>query len=146
MTFAGRRRPSILGTSPRAHAARSPRAGQGMKRGSGGASAFNNRAPALRVYGMSSGAASRSPSAATISAAPLLARAGTAGKLFDLRGAEPALTSQVDWPVPPIVTRAQWGANESLRKPGRVYNPVVRKIIVHHTGTPNSITDYPGLA
>ena len=83
---------------------------------------------------------------AAVAAAPLLARTGSAGDLFDLRGAEPALASRVDWPVPPIVTRTQWGANESLRKSGRIYNSVVRKIIVHHTGTPNSITDYPGLA
>jgi hypothetical protein len=82
---------------------------------------------------------------ATIAAAPLLARAGSAVDLFDLRGAEPALAARPFWPAPPIVTRAQWGANESLRKPGRVYNSTVRKIIVHHTGTPNDITDYPGL-
>jgi hypothetical protein len=82
---------------------------------------------------------------AAVAAAPLLARTG-ASDLFDLRRAQPARVALVDWPVPPIVTRAQWGANESLRKPGRVYNSTVRKIIVHHTGTPNSITDYPGLA
>ena len=82
---------------------------------------------------------------AAVAAAPLLTRVGAAD-LFDLRGAEPALASRLNWPVPPIVTRAQWGANESLRKPGRIYNPTVTKIIVHHTGTPNSITDYPGLA
>ncbi|MDQ1467734.1 MAG: hypothetical protein QOH10_2149, partial [Actinomycetota bacterium] len=80
---------------------------------------------------------------AAVAAAPLLARAGATGDLFDLRGAEPALVSRLDWPVPPIFTRAQRGANESLRKPGRVFNSVIRKIIVHHTGTPNSITDYP---
>jgi hypothetical protein len=83
---------------------------------------------------------------AAVAAAPLLARAGPGRELFDLHAAEPALVSRLDWPVPPIVTRAQWGANESLRKPGRSFNSVVRKIIVHHTGTPNSITDYPGLA
>ena len=27
------------------------------------------------------------------------------------------LAQRVDWPAPPIVTRAQWGANERLRKP-----------------------------
>jgi hypothetical protein len=82
---------------------------------------------------------------AAVAAAPLLTRV-SASDLFDLRGAEPALASRLNWPVPPIVTRAQWGANESLRKPGRIYNSTVTKIIVHHTGTPNSITDYPGLA
>ena len=83
---------------------------------------------------------------AAVAAAPLLGCAGSPAGLFDLRGAEPALSSRLEWPVPPIFTRAQWGANESLRKPGRIYNPLVTKIIVHHTGTPNSITDYPGLA
>jgi hypothetical protein len=83
---------------------------------------------------------------AAVAAAPLLARAGTAGDLFRLRGADPAFAARINWPVPSIVTRAQWGANESMRKPGRIYNSFIRKIIVHHTGTPNSITDYPGLA
>jgi hypothetical protein len=82
---------------------------------------------------------------AAVASAPLLARVD-APDLFDLDGAEPALAARLNWPVPPIVTRAQWGANESLRKPGRIYNSTVSKIIVHHTGTPNSITDYPGLA
>jgi len=83
---------------------------------------------------------------AAVAAAPWLARAGARADLFDLRAAEPALVARREWPVPPMVTRAQWGANERLRKSGRIYNSVVSKIIVHHTGTPNSITDYPGLA
>src|SRR5690348_27105 len=83
---------------------------------------------------------------AAAAAAPVLARVAPPAKFFDLRGAEPALAARIDWPVPPIVTRAQWGANESLRKPGQIYNSAVRKIIVHHTGTPNDITDYASLA
>jgi N-acetylmuramoyl-L-alanine amidase len=82
---------------------------------------------------------------AAVAAAPLLARAGNTADLFDLRDAVPALAARPNWPAPPIVTRAQWGANESLRKPGRIYNSKVTKIVVHHTGTPNDITDYPGL-
>ena len=43
-------------------------------------------------------------------------------------------------------TRAQWGANEALRKAGSdlrlAGDP---KLVVHHTGTPNDITDYAGL-
>src|SRR5262249_21287683 len=42
------------------------------------------------------------------------------------------------WPVPPIVTRAQWGADERLRKPGTEYDATVEKLIVHHTVTPNN--------
>jgi hypothetical protein len=82
---------------------------------------------------------------AAVAASPLLSRVGSAGDLFDLRGADLASLQRIDWPAPPIVTRAQWGANESLRKSGRVYNSQVTKIIVHHTGTPNDITDYGAL-
>lgn len=46
-----------------------------------------------------------------------------------------------DWPAPPIVTRAQWGADESIREAGQIYDPVVEKIVVHHTVTPNHPTD-----
>src|SRR5258708_3800452 len=49
--------------------------------------------------------------------------------------------AQPSWPVPPIVTRAQWGCNEALRKPGQSYNTVVEKIVVHHTVTPNNPPD-----
>jgi hypothetical protein len=45
------------------------------------------------------------------------------------------------WPTPPIVTRAQWGANEALRKPGNAYDNAVQKIVVHHTATPNNPPD-----
>ena len=48
--------------------------------------------------------------------------------------------------MPPIVTRAQWGANEALRHRSPTFNSTVTKIVVHHTGTPNDITDYAGLA
>lgn len=83
---------------------------------------------------------------AAVAATPALARLGGSADLFDVRGAEPALAARFEWPVPPIVTRAQWGADERLRKPGQIYNSVVRKIVVHHTGTPNSITNYAALA
>jgi hypothetical protein len=104
------------------------------------------RGPTDRVVSRRAALQLAGTAGAAVAAAPWLARAGSSADLFDLRGAEPALSTQLGWPVPPMVTRAQWGANESLRKPGRVYDAVVRKIIVHHTGTPNSITDYAGLA
>jgi len=63
----------------------------------------------------------------------------------DLAGAQLAVRQIPNWPVPPIVTRAQWGANESLRKSGRDYDKTISNIIVHHTGTPNDITNYPAL-
>ena len=76
-------------------------------------------------------------------AAPYLSRFGS--DAVDLSGAVPAFRAIPNWPVPPIITRAQWGANEALRHPGQTYNSVVQKIIVHHTGTPNDITNYAGL-
>jgi hypothetical protein len=51
------------------------------------------------------------------------------------------LPQQPNFPVPPIITRAQWGANEAIRKPGQTYNSLVEKIVVHHTVTPNNPSD-----
>jgi hypothetical protein len=51
------------------------------------------------------------------------------------------LAQQLSWPVPSIVTRAAWGCNEALRKPGQSYDSVVEKIVVHHTVTPNNPSD-----
>jgi N-acetylmuramoyl-L-alanine amidase len=78
-------------------------------------------------------------------AAPYLARATGAPRAYDLDDAQSAFSAVPSWPAPPIVTRAQWGANEALRKSGQTYDTSVLKIIVHHTGTPNSVTNYPGL-
>src|SRR5439155_19153484 len=60
-------------------------------------------------------------------------------------GAANALTPNLHWPAPAIVTRAQWGANEALRESGQIFDATVSHIVVHHTGTPNSVTDYAGL-
>ncbi|MFM8238243.1 MAG: N-acetylmuramoyl-L-alanine amidase [Actinomycetota bacterium] len=56
-----------------------------------------------------------------------------------------AATRRPDWPVPKIVTRAEWGAKESLRTGSPIYDDVVEKIVVHHTATPNSVTDYDAI-
>jgi hypothetical protein len=69
---------------------------------------------------------------------------GPADREVDAPGAalvHSALARQPNWPVPKIVTRAQWGCNEALRKPGHQYNSVVEKIVVHHTVTPNNPAD-----
>jgi hypothetical protein len=79
-------------------------------------------------------------------AAPYLARLGAGSDLLDLGDAQRVLSQNPTWPVPPMITRAGWGANEGLRKPVQVYDPTIEKFIVNHTGTPNDITDYPGLA
>jgi hypothetical protein len=79
-------------------------------------------------------------------AAPYLGHLERGTKLFDLSGTELTAMQRLDWPAPPIVTRAKWGANESLRTESPIFNSTVTKLIVHHTGTPNDITDYAGLA
>jgi hypothetical protein len=63
----------------------------------------------------------------------------------DLSGAARAAVRQPNWPPPPIVTRAQWGANEAIRKGGADYDSVVEKLIVHHTVTPNNPPDPAGV-
>ena len=77
--------------------------------------------------------------------APYLARLPGSARAFDISDARPAFAAVKDWPVPPIVTRAQCQANEALRKPGQIYDSTVVKFVVHHTGTPNDVTDYAGL-
>ena len=79
-------------------------------------------------------------------AAPYVAHLDRAGaRVVDLSDANRRVPAIPNWPVPPIVTRAQWGANEGLRSSGQSYDTTVSKLIVHHTGTPNTITDYAGL-
>ena len=72
--------------------------------------------------------------------------AGSAGSApplpRDADGNDPAsLPRRTNWPAPAIFTRAQWGCNEALRKPGQSYNSSVEKIVVHHTVTPNNPAD-----
>jgi N-acetylmuramoyl-L-alanine amidase len=78
-------------------------------------------------------------------AAPYVAHLSGAPRAFDISNAEPAFAAIVNWPPPPIVTRAKWGANEALRKAGLSFDASVTKIVVHHTGTPNTVNDYAGL-
>jgi len=44
-------------------------------------------------------------------------------------------------PAPSIVTRAEWGADESIRDRHVIGYAPVRKIVVHHTASPNSVKD-----
>ena len=80
-------------------------------------------------------------------AAPYVARHSAARARVDLaRRAAHVRGRCSNWPVPPIVTRAQWGANEASAQAGSDLRLAASsKIIVHHTGTPNDITDYAGL-
>lgn len=76
---------------------------------------------------------------AAITVAPRARRFGSAS----LASAEPvsAVSPILDWPVPAIITRSQWGADESIREGGQEYDDVVEKLIVHHTVTPNHPAD-----
>lgn len=76
--------------------------------------------------------------------AAVLAAGGTgllAGGLAASSSVVPPRKADPSWPAPPIVTRAQWGANEALRADVPDYDSVVSKIIVHHTVTPNGARD-----
>jgi N-acetylmuramoyl-L-alanine amidase len=44
-------------------------------------------------------------------------------------------------PAPSIVTRAEWGADESIRDTRVIGYAPFRKIVVHHTASPNSVRD-----
>ena len=73
-----------------------------------------------------------------------------AGATFDTGIAEakpksptkPAATTQPKIgliPAPSIVTRAEWGADESIRDSRVIGYAPFRKIVVHHTASPNSV-------
>ncbi len=54
--------------------------------------------------------------------------------------ATPPSSAQAATGMPAVITRAQWGADESLRNSGPTYEPSVRVVFVHHTATSNSYT------
>jgi N-acetylmuramoyl-L-alanine amidase len=70
-----------------------------------------------------------------------------AGAAFDSQVAEakpktPATPTKVERvAAPSIVTRAQWGADESIRDTRVIGYAPFRKIVVHHTASPNSVKD-----
>lgn len=94
-----------------------------------GESARLSRRSLLRLGATAAAAAAVAPHIRTMEAAAVDLRSG--------RRAAPDLS----FPIPPIVTRAQWGADESIRKGGCEYDDQVEKLIVHHTVTPNSPAD-----
>lgn len=79
---------------------------------------------------------------AGLAALPVLAK-------YSFAGAAPAPREfgiRMGWPVPLVVSRAQWGADEGLRiakQAGEapIYDSPVTKLIVHHTVTPNNTPD-----
>lgn len=60
--------------------------------------------------------------------------------LVDLSGALPIATAVAP---PPVISRAQWGANESLRRGAPEFAPL-RRAIVHHTVTATNESDPVG--
>jgi hypothetical protein len=75
-----------------------------------------------------------------------------AGASFDTRIAEakpkptPTPTASIASKIalivaPTIVTRAQWGADESIRDSRVIGYAPIRKIVVHHTASPNGVKD-----
>jgi uncharacterized protein with LGFP repeats len=47
--------------------------------------------------------------------------------------------------VPSIVTRCAVGRERSLAPRGQSYDTTVQKLIVHHTASPNTVTDFAAL-
>jgi hypothetical protein len=54
-----------------------------------------------------------------------------------LAAAPPARAAFASPAMPSVVTRAQWGADESMRKPPVQVAPELRTVIIHHTATGN---------
>jgi uncharacterized protein with LGFP repeats len=52
----------------------------------------------------------------------------------------PRSTAHAEEPAPAIISRAQWGADESIRTEAPSYRPTVRVGFVHHTASSNDYT------
>lgn len=61
---------------------------------------------------------------------------GTSSADAHLRGSQPSASAAAASSQPAIITRAQWGANESYRGTPR-YSGTVKAAIIHHTATTN---------
>jgi peptidoglycan hydrolase-like protein with peptidoglycan-binding domain len=57
----------------------------------------------------------------------------------NLTGSQPAASASAAAVKPTIITRAQWGADESLRGT-ETYNRTVKAIVIHHTASSNDYT------
>ncbi|NYI04280.1 peptidoglycan recognition protein family protein [Allostreptomyces psammosilenae] len=73
--------------------------------------------------------------------------AGGAGAGGQAAGGTPPGSPDLRAPRPEIVTRAQWGADESVRDSAFAYTATVKAAFVHHTGSGNdySCADAPAL-
>ena len=109
----------------------------------GGWLALGGAMPSWEALGGAAGAAEADPSTPP----EHLAMGEDGGGLVSSAAADGAVTAAairpVRIPAPPIMTRAQWGADEALRTSGRGFSPI-RKLIVHHTATRNDAVDWAG--
>ena len=64
---------------------------------------------------------------------------GTSAADRTLQPAVPAASASAAATTPTIITRRQWGADESLRSPA-TYNTTVKAIVIHHTASSNDYT------
>jgi peptidoglycan hydrolase-like protein with peptidoglycan-binding domain len=64
---------------------------------------------------------------------------GTSAADDDLVPRTPAASAGAAAATPTIITRRQWGADESLRRPA-TYNRTVKAIVIHHTASSNAYT------
>lgn len=64
-------------------------------------------------------------------------RSAAGGSPFSATDGMFQVTNSISIAAPPIVSRAQWGADESLRSNQRSFTPI-RKLVVHHTASANN--------
>lgn len=88
---------------------------------------------ALAADGTATTTATASPVASTSSASPVV--------LAEPLPTPPAYTPPSHYaPHPGVHSRAEWGADETLRKGPAEYNPAIRQVHVHHTVSSNTYT------
>ena len=66
---------------------------------------------------------------------------GTSAADSDLTPAAPTSSAEAQTNAPTIITRAQWGADESIRQGSPTYMPTIVAGFIHHTDTSNTYTE-----
>jgi len=90
------------------------------------------RAAGAARFGDDDGAMGEDPSAPAVGTMPLPAGLVLSRAIPDINRIGP--------PAPPIVSRRDWGADESIRLSQRAYAPI-RKLVVHHSASSNGPSD-----
>src|SRR5688500_15591701 len=94
--------------------------------------ALGRPASAAAAYGDDDGAMGEDPAATTAAPSTLPAGVVLSRTIPDINRYGP--------PAPPIISRAEWGADESIRLAQRAYAPI-RKLVVHHSASSNGPSD-----